>query len=199
MKTHLLIAALLGLLFAVPTFAAESNPFGLDLDKHPSEYSCPQSQTEKYRYHCTTVPKPHPEFEAYILQYVKGVGICQVSAIGKTVRNNSYGFATKNRVDAIAKQLKQKYGIESEKLDFLSPYSIWDEPDEWMMGVLKNERGYIYSWDTDKGFKPVGEVAGIFMGALAAASDAGYVQLEFVFKRESQCEAIIEKVGQDAF
>jgi len=199
MKTRLLITALLGLLFATPTLAAENNPFGLDLDKRPTLYGCSQQQNDKYWFHCGTVPKLHPEFEEYAVQYVESVGICFVGAIGKTIRNDSYGITTKRRADAIVKQLRPKYGIETQKLDFLSPYSIWDEPDEWMMGVLKEERRYIYSWDADDGFKPVGEVAKIYVAALAAASDAGYVKLDFHFKREPLCDAIIEKAGRDAF
>jgi len=199
MKTRLLITALLGLLFATPTLAAENNPFGLDLDKHPALYGCSQYQDDKYWFLCGTVPKPHPEFEEYAVQYVEGVGICFVGAIGKTIRNDSYGITTKRRVDAIAKQLKPKYGIETEKIDELFYGSIWDEPDDWMMGIRKNERFYIYAWQPEDGFKPVGEVAHLGVFAQAVSSHAGYVKLDFFFKREPQCDAIIEKAGRDAF
>ncbi|MGR3914874.1 MAG: hypothetical protein OD918_10265 [Gammaproteobacteria bacterium] len=196
-----LIAAFIGVLVAVtlsPVIAAESNPFGLGLDKHPTAYGCTQLQTSKYWYQCKTVPKPHPEFESYAVQYVEGVGICYVNAIGKTIRNDSFGFTTKTRVDAIALQLRKKYGHETSKLDRVFPSSIWDDPDDWMMGIRKGERFYAYVWG-DRGFKPVGEVAKIGVLAKAAASDAGYVRVEFAFKREPQCDAIIEKAGQDAF
>lgn len=204
MKTCFPVAALLGLLFVValsPAVAAESNPFGLDLDKHPAEYDgCFQPEEyEPYWYGCKTVPKPHPEFELYAIQYVEGVGICAVTAVSKTIENDSYGFTTKRRVDAIAKQLKQKYGVETLKFDRLLYGSIWDDPDDWMMGVHQNERFYFYGWDSDKGFKPGGEVIELVVSAVAGASDAGNVRVEFYFKRQPQCDAIIEKAGQDAF
>lgn len=199
MNPQTIIFALVTAIFAAPAFAIESNPFGLDLDKHPTKYGCSLIQNGKYRYHCGTVPKPHPELEAYVVKYARGVGICSVGAIGKTIRNDKYGFTTKERVDTIAKQLKRKYGVETKKYDRLFTGSIWDEPDDWMMGVLKQERFYGYVWSTEDGFKPVAEVAKIGVFATAVANDAGFVKLEFYFKRDPQCEAIIEKAGQDAF
>ena len=199
---HAFIVAFTSALVTVtlnPATAAENNPFGLDLDKHPTEYGCTQSQKNQYWYSCTTVPKPHPEFEFYELQYVDGVGICYVSAIGKTIRNDSYGITTKKRVDAIARQLKQKYGAETSKSAFLRSHSIWDDPNDWMMGVLKGDRAYQYWWGADEGFKPVGEVIELGISAKAVASDAGYVKVGFAFKRKPACDAIIDKAGQDAF
>jgi len=61
MKILTVIFTLATFIFAAPAIAAEDNPFGLDLDKRPTEYGC--SQNDKYWYHCATVPKPHPEFE----------------------------------------------------------------------------------------------------------------------------------------
>lgn len=130
---------------------------------------------------------------------MEGVGICFVKGIGKTIRNDSYGITTKGRVDTVAKQLKQKYGTETDKLDLLFPGSIWDDSDDWMMGVRRNERFYAYSWFSEKGFKPVSEVAEIALGARAISGHDGYVVLEFYFKRNPQCDTIIEKAGQDAF
>jgi len=199
MKILTVIFALATVIFAVPAIAAESNPFGLDLDKHPSQYGCSQHQDSKYWYRCETLPKPHPEFEGYAIRYVEGVGICNVNAIGKTIDNDSYGISTKGRVDAIAKQLKQKYGVETEKLDLRIPGSIWDDPDDWMMGIRRNERIYAYFWSLKDGFKPVGEVAQLSVGAQAVSGYKGYVKVDFHLKREPQCEAIIEKAEQDAF
>lgn len=190
MKNQTIIFALVTVIFATPTFAAESNPFGLNLDNHPTNYGCSLMQNEKYRYHCETLPKPHPEFEAYVVKYVRGVGICNVGAIGKTIRNGKYGFTIKERVDAIAKQLRKKYGAETEKYDRLFYGSIWDESDN---------RFYGYGWSTDDGSKPVGEVVEIGVAAAAIASGAGLVKLEFYFKRNPQCEVSIENPGQDAF
>jgi len=135
----------------------------------------------------------------YSVKYVDGVGICYVNAIGKTIENDSFGFTTKQRVDAIAKQLRQKYGVETDKGDFLFPGSIWDDPDDWMMGIRRKERIYAYLWSSKDGFKPVGEVAELAVAAQAVSGYAGLVQVGFTFKSEPQCKAIIEKSGQDAF
>jgi len=199
MKTRQLITALMSILLTVPAVAAEGNPFGLELGKHPSEYGCSQEQNDKFTYRCKTVPKPHSEFEVYGLQYARGVGICWVKALGKTIENDSYGIATRERVDAIAKQLRQKYGAPTKKHDFILPQSIWDAPDDWMMSIRRNERLYDYSWRSEDGFKPVGEVIQVFVSANAVSGYGGYVAVDFHFKREPQCDAIIEKDGQDSF
>jgi len=199
MKTLTVIFTLATIIFATPAVAAEDNPFGLDLDKHPTEYGCSQLQNDKHHYRCETVPKPRPEFEFYAIQYVERVGICLASGIGKKIGNDKHGLTTKKRVDAIAKQLKQKYGVETQKYDRLLPGSMGDAPGDWMMGIRRKERSYLYRWDPDEGFKPVGEVVQLAVAAQAVSDYTGYVKVDFHFKSNPQCDAIIEKAGQDAF
>ena len=189
-------------LVATNTWAAEASnhPFGFDITKEPSEYSfCSKHNSKKYWYVCTTAPKLHPEFEAYYIQYIKGIGGCIIKGLGETIRNDSYGISTKKKVDVIVKQIAKKYNRETKKFDFLLPSSIWDDVDDWMMGIAKEQRLYAYFWETKDGFKPIEAVSRIVVAAQAVANDAGYVAVEFGLTNEATCKKEIEKDGQDSF
>ena len=175
--------------------STDGNPFGLDLDKHPSEYGCVQVPNKKLfcKYRCNTLPeslpelKPHPEIVRFDMQYVDGIGICNVKALGKSFSHGSFGAAVKKRGEAVARQLARKYGDHT--------YTLNLDPNE-----------HQFLWVQRQGFKPVGDVSFISVDAkvsnlrfvpgrevpLIADSEMGRLDLYFSFKRNSQCQKIID-------
>ena len=163
------------------TEVSDGNPFGLDLDKHPSEYGCVQVPNKKlfWEYRCDALPeplaymKPHPEIDRFEIQYVDGIGICNVEARGKPFSYGSFSGAVKKRGKAVARQLARKYGAHTTYRAFLNEhFFLWHERD---------------------GFKPVGDVSVLGAVASSPGGGTGVVKLVFGFKRNSKCQEFIKQ------
>lgn len=185
--------------FAVPLFVtfatpAIAGPFGVDVEGFtPEKYSC--SNLSGLFYRCMGVPKPHNDFEAYAVQYHKDAGLCMIKGIGKDVKENGYGGMVREKVEEIYSQVSSKYG-KLEKSDFLLPSSIWNEPDEWLMGLVKSERVYAYSGEISPS---VDGIATYLVAAGATSSDSGYVIVEFYTENKEKCEVANSKDGASSF
>ncbi len=166
---------------------AWAGPFGFDMGKSVSSYTC-EKQSPPGFYKCAPA-KPHSAFESYIVEATDKHGICWIKGVGKNISDNGYGFGTKQAVDDIATQLSQVYGAKTEVVDRLLPGSIWKEPGDWTMGVAKNERRYYYHW------KPTTDpaIAQIFVAANALNGSTGYVSLEYYGSSYQECDADVKQ------
>ena len=174
-------------------------PFGFDIGADLSSYrNCDKTQTLGI-YECRSPEKPHPDMEAYLVQYFDGIGICWVKGIGKDIRDNGLGLSVKAATDKIKSQVAKVYGKPTDTFDFLSYGSIWDELDDWMMGLARKERFYSYAWSADDGFKKVKRVESIFVTARASSSDTGYVVVEFGGDNEGLCDEAKSAAEESAF
>ncbi|MEO3480666.1 hypothetical protein AAFO90_23795 [Phaeobacter sp. CAU 1743] len=187
MKVSLLVATL-GVLSSV---RAVAGPFGVDSTDgfDLDQYEC--SEIAKAFYSCENVPKPHPDFEQYIVQYHPEVGVCMIKGVGKDIQDNRYGGSTVSAVDEIYGQVSSKYG-EVKKFDYLMTGSIWDEPEDWMMGLAKDERTYAYFGE----ITPVVDgISKYIVAGKASRSDVGYVIVEFHTPVTDDCDT---KASDDA-
>lgn len=96
------------------------------------------------------VPKPHGAFESYVLAISETSGLCKIAAIGKDIESSSFGTEIQSAFAALDQALQEKYG-NRKNFDFLRAGSIWDEPKDWMMGLLKKERVLSSYWDKEEG------------------------------------------------
>ncbi|MEX5716680.1 hypothetical protein IC615_27230 [Serratia ureilytica] len=87
-------------------------------------------------YTTEVVPKTYYAFETYILLISPKVGLCRIRALSGDINTDSYGVELKSRVKDIAKSLTANYG-KGNATDLLLPGSLWKEPGDWMMGLLK--------------------------------------------------------------
>ena len=60
-----------------------------------------------------------------------------------SIQTNVYGDGIRQKFDELHDILIKKYG-KGKKYDYLKHDSIWDEPKDWMMGLLKDER--VLAW-----------------------------------------------------
>src|SRR5262245_32156171 len=93
----------------------------------------------------TSVPRPHPDMESYIVQVTPQAGVCWVKAMGKTVTTSVYGEGVRRVFHDLETQLNSVYG-PAEEHDDLGVGSIWDEPRDYMMGLHKRERELSAVW-----------------------------------------------------
>jgi hypothetical protein len=174
-------------------------PFGFDIGSDISEYDDCSETDSPGMYRCASAKKSHPDIEYYIVQYFEGVGICWIKGIGRDINDNGYGNSTKAIVDKIHSQLEGVYGKSTKDYNFLSAGSIWDERNDWMMGVAKDERYYNFFWTEEDGYKKIKNIKNIMLSAKALSSSTGYFIIEFAGENEDRCDSIANSQGSSAF
>jgi hypothetical protein len=179
--------------FSVSAESDEAAPFGLKMGMTRAQLGLGESvkALQPGKYQLTTVPKPHPDFEAYIVQVAPTSGLCFIKAMGKNVDTSVYGSELKRKYEDVREQLGATYG-KYEEIDMLRTGSIWDEPRDWMMGLLKKERILGAVWKKqDATMKP--GLDKVFVGATALSREKGFVVIEYYFDNEPQCQQEIDK------
>lgn len=188
------------LLFSVNAVAQSGDgPFGYDIGQGVDNYPDCKPADTLGMYVCSAPGKPHPEMEAYYVQAFPHTGVCFIKGVGKDISDIGMGTRTKKSIDDIAEQLASVYGTDYEKMDILLPSSIWDDYDDWMMGVLRGDRVYMYNWTSGSGYVPKKKIANIYMSASATSSTTGYVSIEFYGENEPLCAEAENDVGASAF
>ena len=191
-------AAFATTLLAFGTALADA-PFGFELNAHPADYDYCEATALAELYKCESSPRPHSAFDLYFLHYVDGLGLCKLSAVGKSAANDNYGSKSRKKADELAQHISRKYGPHTNKQDSLLPGSFWDEPRYWMMGVNVEDRYYRYYWTEAEGYKKVGDVTAIKVAVRAAGPDSGYVVATFELSAISRCVESKEQSNSDAF
>lgn len=191
-------AAFATTLLAFGTALADA-PFGFESNAHPSDYDYCEATGLAELYKCESSPRPHTAFDLYFLHYVDGLGLCKLSAVGKSDANDNYGTKSRQKADELAQEISRKYGPHTNRRDFLPLGSFWDEPRYWMMGVYVGDRYYAYYWTEAEGYKKVGDVTAIQVAVRAASFDLGYVVVTFEMSAISRCVERKEQSDSDAF
>ncbi len=88
--------------------------------------------------------KTHPSFDCYIVRIDEKEGVYDIEAHG-TVSTNEYGTQVKESYESIKQQLVGNYD-EPIVVEYLHSGSIWDEPRDWMMSLVKQERTCLSFW-----------------------------------------------------
>jgi hypothetical protein len=144
------------------------------------------------------VPKPHPDFETYVVEISPNSGVCFVKAISKDVVTSVYGTELKIKFGELRSQIETVYG-KSNLMEMLRSGSIWRESNEYMMGLLKKERILAASWESKSGASMKAGLAQAFLGASALSQEKGYFSLEYYFDNQSQCETEIKAKKSSVF
>lgn len=143
------------------------------------------------------VPRPHTAFESYALLVAPESGLCQIRAIGVDIPTSRHGLQLKSAFDDMAAALSDVYG-SPERIDRLLPGSIWNEPEDWTMGLVKRERFLRAQWSSSSGASLKNELESVTLAAQASSSDTGYLLLQYTFSNNTRCEAEIKQAGQRA-
>ncbi len=128
----------------------------------------------------TTAPKPHPVFESYVLTFSADKGLLAVSALGKDVPTNVFGEEVHSQFLELRAALSKIYGDPSLTADEVQAGSIWNDPQDWMMGLLKKERSVVSIWNLKSA--PVNHIAMIMVKAAALSQEKGYNSVKYEFE-----------------
>lgn len=133
-----------------------------------------------------TVPKPHEAFESYLLIVLDGYGLCKISAIGKTIQSSSQGYEIQSAFRTLETALRAKYG-NRKHFDFLTVGSIWNDPEDWMMGLLKKERTLTSYWDDEEGSTFTDNIRTITLDSVGESTGSAYIVLRYEFDNAKRC------------
>ncbi|ENC8480408.1 hypothetical protein ABK514_002684 [Escherichia coli] len=138
-----------------------------------------------------TSPKKNNLFETFGLLISPDVGLCQIRAVTYDINTDSYGLELKSQFDDLAASITAIYG-NGKKEDFLYPGSIWDRPQDWLSGLVKQERVYMQEWSGPNDAMNKNEIESIIMNTKGKNTSQGYIVLQYSFKNNSKCQEEIE-------
>jgi hypothetical protein len=83
--------------------------------------------------------------------------------------------------------------------DVLAPGSIWHEPNEFTMGMLKKERWLMASWGSPKGAPLAPGLQWVGLGMTATSREGFVASVEYYGTNTDQCEAEVKGLKANAF
>ncbi len=136
------------------------------------------TKVEGDMYTFSTAPTPHPEFEEYLCIISPEKGLLKVIALSKDIETNRFGEAVKEKFEQIQAGITKTYG-NGDSFDRLEDGSLWTDPQDWMMGLLKKDRELVTYW---KLTTPQDHITIIALEAKALSMEKGYISLVYEFE-----------------
>jgi hypothetical protein len=173
---------------------AHAGPFGLEMGMSLAELNkiIKLKQEQPFTYSATSLPNGHPDLTDYRLVITPEHGLCKVIGFTDGFTTNSYGQQAKDRFEKFEDALISKYGV-GKKYDMLRSGSIWREPRDWMMGLMKEERVLSTLWSSKGNTKLPDNLKSINLEAFATSSDRSMIMVGYEFASVSDCLKSIEK------
>ena len=170
------------LIFAfVCTSEAFCGPFGLDMGmslarvRQVSKTAPENNGDDIYQ---VTPPNTNDMFESYVVRIHPTYGVYLIIGVGKDISTNGYGIELKTAFNSLIGSIERTYG-KYKKTDYLLPRSIWNDPDDFMMGLIKSERFLYAIWETKEGSNLPNDIETIGVSASALSTSKGYLNIEY--------------------
>lgn len=170
----------------------ESGPFGfkMGLTKQNIEDMTGADvklvREEENLYIVTKSPKSNSSFDSFGLVISPTVGLCQIRAIGKDIKNNSHGYPIRDEFNSLVKSLESIYG-KPKQTDILISGSIWKEPQDWMTAVYKEERFLTANWKSQSEPMKDNDISDIGVEVRADSRSNGFLFLQYTFSNGKEC------------
>ncbi|HEV2540582.1 MAG TPA: hypothetical protein VGU03_12900 [Frateuria sp.] len=175
-----------------PEPASWAGPFGLQIGltkQQVLEATGAQAMPDNpYTYLSSKAPKGHVAFQHYAFTIGDQTGLCSVVGLGDDFDADAYGNAVRGNFSALEDALTKKYGEPTSTDKDLAPGSIWNEPKDWMMGLLKNERSYRVDWKSSQTHPLPDHLALIRLNARATRSDQAALAILYRFDNADACD-----------
>lgn len=122
-----------------------------------------------------TAPKPDPDFPLYVVCLSDQTGIAKVGGMLGGIVTSPDGESVRSAFLVLRSALEADYGKPTIMLDFLMRGSTWNRPEDWMTGLMENERMLAAVWDPDQQGVSIAEEA------RALTPEFGYVMVTYEF------------------
>lgn len=165
-----------------------AGPFGVEMGMPLAELGTPEGEISPGMYHFEKLPKSHPAFEGYIVQATPDQGVCWIKAIGVDIPTNEDGTEFVAAFEEMRSKLQRIYGAH-DITRLLDENSIWSEPEDFMAGILNDERLYVAHWSQDYGSDLEPPLIQIGLMAEATNNETGYYTVEYYFENHELCDA----------
>jgi hypothetical protein len=176
----------------------DATPFGLHMGMTVDQLTAavgPLSSEKTDLVKVQKVPTPHPTFTSYYVAFTKTHGLCAINAVSGPIEINAFGDQLKSSIDQVVEQLSGRYG-NAQKVDFLKAGSIWNRPQDWSAGLLKEERVYGFDWREPSN---AASLYRIDLQGEAVSLSVAAIRLSFRAKNYEPCIAERRKATASAF
>jgi hypothetical protein len=181
---HVIVVIIAVLFCSIVYSQPYEGPFGLKMGLTLSQLKMidPNMSERKIDsvYEMTTVPIPHVDYEAYWVMMSPDSGLCKIIAVSRIIKTNPHGTDVEKMYKSHRDAIAGKYGQYLE-IDDLMPGSIWDEPEDFMMALVKKERNLLSIWGTKASSNMLNDIEAIGLQVKAHASDSGQIMLTYEF------------------
>jgi hypothetical protein len=113
------------------------------------------------------------------LTFSQEKGLLRIVAVGEDIQTNGFGMEVQSAFKKIEEVVSTNYG-EPKTFNYVLSGSIWNESQDWMMGLLKKERTLWAAWDL-KSVRP-NHIIAIALGANALSTEKAYLDLTYEFE-----------------
>ncbi len=180
--------------------ASRDGPFGLAMGMTREEVReamgrAPIEEEDGFA-HFDTAPKPHPQLSDYLAMSSPTEGLCKVVGVS-TVESNRFGHQVSERVNMFVAALTAKYGQPSFTRDRVLDGSLWDDPEDYMMGLLEQDRLVVYVWDPDKVELP-GDLRTIAVMAEGLSTSTARISVGYEFENMQACSEENKRKSNEA-
>jgi hypothetical protein len=177
------------LLAILCTVQALAGPFGLEMGMKPDQLKNLHSEGREGEYDTDSPPKPHPRFTRYTLLFSRNSGLYGIVARTDEITTNDFGEQLQSVFEGLETPLTAKYGTP-DKHDYLKDGSIWSEANEWMTGLVKEDRVLACFWTASKQKLP-DNIDEIDFEAVGLSKGKGLVKITYWFSNSDA--ALAEK------
>lgn len=171
-------------------FGAVAGPLGLNKGMTLAELNKQGSfapANQPFMYRAKTLANGHPDFEDYTIVLTPEHGLCKIVASGKNIDSSPYGTELEGKFKELVSALTGKYGAPGKNFIGLGSGSIWNQPKDWMMGLLKKERSVAAFWIPPGNAHLPDSLQSIGVEAVALSGSTGYIRLAYEFDNADEC------------
>ncbi len=125
----------------------------------------------------STVPIPLPAFHVYAVFFSAKDGLLKIVAVADGIKTDGFGKNVRDFFMEIQKASSQTYGQHQRTEDSVNVGSAWNGPEDWMAGLLNDERTLGTRWDKVLPHR----IHQIVLQAKAVSTAEGFVALNYEF------------------
>lgn len=141
-------------------------------------------------YRLKTVPDQSDNFRSYIVSIAPKAGLFSGMAFGEYIATNPNGHELKTAFSKMRNELNSILGHSTTE-NFLSPESIWTEPNEFIQSLAMEERTLSATWDLFESNNSSG-LSSVYLSANANDDGEGYLTVSFTFINFSDARRELE-------
>jgi hypothetical protein len=168
-----------------------TGPFGIDKGAPLAGLKVRAVAGKPGDYQVMEIPRPMPPFADVVVQAFPETGVCALTGTSSVHANDRDGAIVRSALEAVARNLEDRYGASIKVDDCLSEYDC--EPEYWAMQVRDHGRVYQYAWKgTRQRPLPAGLAEVELMSAAASTTDT-YEVVRFSFNNRARCEGLAAK------